>query len=146
MLLFFFVCLVVFLLLVKCYIFFYWLFGLFMLVMCSGGEFICVVGEMYYIVMVVLMFWDVKYQVDFSKVSKVYKLVKLVFEYGLDSIYQWVNCLFGQMFVFGVLVRMCSVLNGVVGDKLVEWDYFLVMGMEMVDELGNDIQLSQLNF
>ncbi|RLP56422.1 MAG: alpha/beta fold hydrolase [Ketobacter sp.] len=124
---------------------FHWLFGLFTLAMRSGGELTRVAGEMHHTVTAAPMPWDAKHQADFSKAPKVYKLVKLVFEYGSDSIHQWVNRLPGQTPASGALVRMRSALNGVVGDKLVEWDHLLAMGMETVDELGNDIQLSQLN-
>lgn len=36
----------------------YWLFGLFFLFLCFGGELIWVVGEMYYIWWDIFLFWD----------------------------------------------------------------------------------------
>lgn len=123
----------------------HWLFGIFSLFLRSSGELTRVVGEMHHTWRDTPLPWDHGHEADISKAPKPYLLLKLLFEHSANQLHRALDHVPVTERVSQPLHRVRSVVNGVVGDKLQEWEHPLALHMELVDEHGHDVQLAQLN-
>lgn len=122
----------------------HWLFGLFSLVLRSSGELTRVVGEMHHTWSDVPAPWDKSHQADIQRAPKPYLLIKLLFEQGANKLHQALDVFPAKERVSQPMHRLRSAMNGVFGDKLVEWDHPLAVPMDLVDEHGDEVCLQQL--
>lgn len=122
----------------------HWLLGLFSLALRSSGELTRVVGEMHHTWRDTPLPWDKSHQADISRAPKPYLLIKLLFEHSANKLHKALDMVPATERVSQPLHRVRSAMNGVFGDKLVEWDHPLAVPMELVDEHGHDVLLPEL--
>lgn len=122
----------------------HWVLGLFSLFLRSSGELTRVVGEMHHTWSDTPMPWDKAHQADISRAPKPYLFIKLLFEHSANKLHKALDLVPATERVSQPLHRVRSAMNGVFGDKLVEWDHPLALPMELVDEHGRELQLEQI--
>lgn len=127
-----------------------WLVGLLSLALRSGSELTHLVGQMHRTyadappVVNLPMLKPGSVRPDNTAIPKTYALIRLLLEQGADKLHQAVAHLPSQDHLPVPLRRVHSGMNGVIGDKLQEWRHPLAQTLELVDEQGRVLQLSQL--
>ncbi len=122
----------------------HWVLGLFTLALRSGSELTRVVGEMHHTWRDMPVPWDNGHQADLGKAPKPYLLIKLLLEHGSYQLHRALEHVPANERVSQPLHRVRSVMNGVFGDKLAQWDHPLALDMELVDEHGHELQFQQV--
>jgi pimeloyl-ACP methyl ester carboxylesterase len=123
---------------------FHWLFGLFSLALRSSGELTRVIGEIHHTARDTPLPWDREHQADIAKAPKAYLLIKLLFDHSANQLHKALDHMPSTERVSQPLHRLRSAMNGVMGDKLQQWNHPLTLAMEAVDEHGQDIHLPDL--
>ncbi|MCP5018772.1 MAG: hypothetical protein GY938_26375 [Ketobacter sp.] len=118
----------------------HWLFGIFSLFLRSSGELTRVVGEMHHTWRDSPLPWDRSHEADISKAPKPYLWIKLLFEHSANKLHSALDHIPTDR-VSQPLHRVRSAVNGVMGDKLQEWNHPLALHTELVDEHGHDVSL-----
>lgn len=122
----------------------HWLFGVFSLFLRSSGELTRMVGEMHHTWRDAPLPWDRSHEADIGKAPKPYLWIKLLFEHSANQLHRALDHVPVTERVSQPLHRVRSAVNGVVGDKLREWDHPLALHLEWVDEHGHELQLAEL--
>ncbi len=121
----------------------HWILGLMTLVLRSGSELTKVVGEIHHTASESPWPWDKNHQPNVAHAPKPYLWIKLLLEHAANNIHRAVDHLPGVAFP-QPLHRVRSAMNGVMGDKLHDWDHPLTQNMEVVNEHGHRECLTRL--
>ena len=121
----------------------HWILGLVTLLLRSGGELTKMVGEIHHTASDSPLPWDKQHQPDLSRAPKPYLWIKILLEQAANNIHRAVEHLPSTDFP-QPLVRLRSAMNGVIGDKLNDWNHPLTQSMEVVDELGHKQSIAEL--
>lgn len=121
----------------------HWIMGLMTLVLRSGSELTKVVGEIHHTASESPWPWDKNHQPNVAHAPKPYVWIKLLLEHVANNIHRAIDQLPSKAFP-QPLNRVRSAMNGVLGDKLHDWDHPLTQTMEIVDEHGHKESLARL--
>lgn len=121
-----------------------WMLGLFGFMLRSGSELTRLVGEMHHAISQTPPPFARDVELDSNKAHKSYLLLRMMMEYGADRLHQFADSIPSVGHPPVPVRRFRSAINGVMGDKLQEWGHPLRQSMELVNEDGRALSLSDL--
>ncbi len=121
-----------------------WLFGLLSLLLRSGSELTRLVGEMHHTIAQTPMPFAQDVDADIRRAPRTYRFIRFLLEYSANKVQNLIEVLPDADRVPVPLRRFRCAINGVMGDKLRDWQHPLALEMAVVDAEGQPWSLAEL--
>lgn len=121
-----------------------WLFGLLSFALKSGSELTRLVAEMHHTIAQAPLPFARDVDADIRRAPRTYRLIRALLEFGADKVQNLIEVLPDAGHPPATLRRFRSAINGVMGDKLRDWQHPLALDLSVVDAEGQPVVLAEL--